>query len=905
MSAEVSSEDVSFVFTDIEGSTHLLDELGDSVYADLLETHDSLVRSAIAEWGGAEVDNQGDAFFLAFPAALQAIAFTAHLQRALSAQRWPGYVSVRVRMAVHTGPAVVKDQRYVGRTVHEAARICAAAAGGQVLLSGWTTHAIRGRLPADLGLRDLGEFRLKDLAQSVPLVQLEIEGLASEFPRPRALDSGANILPGQLTSFVGRAAETKELRRLLTLTRLVTITGPGGTGKTRLAVHVAEIVARGFDNGACFVPLASVEDPDLVASAVAQALGLDAADDRTPRDRVLDYVRERHLLLVFDNFEHVQDAAGLVAELLAESGKLVVMTTSRSPLHVYGEREFALHPLAPPSSEPNIRELSGCDSVDLFVQRASAVLPGFALTVQNAADVAEIVRQLDGLPLAIEIAAAMIKVFPARTLRRRLTERLSLLGALGPGAGGRHETLDAAIGWSYDLLDPQVQGTFARFSVFAGGADLDRAVAVCGGHDHRDTENHLVSLVDHSLLLTTDHDGEPRFSMLRTIRAFAADRLAERVEHGRIHDRHACVFLAMATDAEPALVGPEAGAHLDRLDFEHDNLRAALGHAVDGQHAALALALMASLWRFWQMRGHLAEGREAAANVLGLRGVKEHPQLHARALEAAGGIAYWQGDLDGARGFYEHALACCRDHGDDATVANALYNLSFVYSVTRSDPAAARRHAAESLRLYRGLGDRTGSARTLFALGNAAYFQDDPAAAREAYAECLTLSSPGGAGFLQSWACYMLALTEQAVGRSTEAEALYRQACRLFAASGDVSATVMCLNALADTAAARADLARAARLAGAAAATEASRGATLATFAVEQERREALGRLREVQPQQWAVGATLPWDDVIALALQIDPVLGDTGPTEAAAAETAAAHAMHGGDGQSAQRVLT
>ncbi len=866
MPAELPRGTVTFLFSDVEGSTKLLDQLGDTAYAALLATHHTVLRSTFTAWGGVEVDNQGDAFFVAFSGAQEALLCAADAQRLLAAQYWPGNVHVRVRMGVHTGPAVLEDQRYVGLDVHAGARICAAAHGCQIVVSEATRVLAQGRLPSGLGFRDLGEHRLKDLPQPQRLAQLLVDGLPQDFPPPRSLEP-ANTLPTQLTSFVGRTHEAVELRRLVTSARLVTLTGPGGMGKTRLGLHVADVLAAEFRDGVHFVPLASVEDSSLVASAVATALGLDTGDSRGPRERVLDHLADKRLLLLLDNFEHVQAAAPFVAALLTAAPRVVVLATSRSPLHVYGEREFPLQPLSPPPPALDLEQVARSDAVALFVDRAQAVSPAFRLTPQNAPEVVEVVRRLDGLPLAIELAAARVKVLPPRALLRKLTDRLDLLAQRGSSRPSRHETLDAAIGWSYDLLTPQLQRTFTRFAVFAGPVGIERAEPVCTDDDGHDVVDDLAALVDHSLLVAADRAGEPALAMLRTVRAFGLARLRDLGEERLVRDQHARTMLALAEEVEPALVGSEAKEQLDRLDAEHDDLRAALRYAIGEEDVPVALSLLATMWRYWQMRGHLSEARQAAEQVLRLPGVEQHPEAFVRALEAAGGTAYWQGDLDSARRFYEQAVDVCRTGADRAALANALYNLSFAHSVTRSDPQAARRCAEESLQLYRALGDRDGAARTSFALGNAAYFQDDVAAARDAYADCLALASGSGGGYLEGWGSYMLALAEQGLGRAAEAEQLYRRACRRFSATGDASGTVMALNALADVAALRGDKGRAARLAAAAGRLEASSGATMATFALEQEQRNGLRDLRRVAPDDWAAGEALELDGAVALAL--------------------------------------
>ena len=826
-----------------------------------------MLRGAFAEHGGVEIDNQGDSFFVVFAGAMEAVRCAANAQRRLAREPWPGKAPVRVRMAVHTGPAVVDAGRYVGLDVHIGARMGAAAHGSQVLISEATSALVRGRLPVGLDLRGVGEHRLRDLPHPQRLWQLVIEGAPNELAPPRTLEP-LNTLPKQLVSFVDRVEETAELRRLLRSTRLVTVTGPGGTGKTRLALQVAAGLFEEFPNGVHFVRLASVEDPDLVGSAIAAALGLDISDSRSPDERVLDHLADKRLLLVLDNFEHVQRASSYVDELLAAADDIVLLITSRSPLHVYGEREFLLQPLATPPARSNLADIGESDAVTLFVERARAISPSFALTPDNAADVVELVRRLDGLPLAIELAAARVKVLPPRALLRRLTDRFDVLAQHGGTRPTRHETLGAAIAWSYDLLDARLQRTFVRFSVFAGPVALERAEQVCMDDDHHDVVDDLAVLVDNSLLVASERTGETAFAMLRTVRSFARDRLAALGHEHATLGRHASAMLSLAEDVASTLTGANAREQLDKLDAEHDDLREALRYAIAERNVATAMPLLAALWRFWQMRGHLSEGRRMADQVLALPGTRDEVHLCIHALEAAGGIAYWQGDLTSARRLYTEAVDLSRCHGSQQELANSLYNLSFADSVTNTDQTSARRWAEESLALSQDLQDHAGMARALFALGNAAYFQDDVTAARDALAKCLALAPDSNSDFLERWASYELGMVEQQLGRPRQAEELYRCACRGFSAAGDFGGTVMTLNALADVAMLRHDVARAARLAAAADRLETSSGARFASFVLEKERRGSLTHLQQLAPRDWAAGEEMNLDAAVILALQ-------------------------------------
>jgi predicted ATPase/class 3 adenylate cyclase len=852
---------VTFLFTDIEGSTHLLERLGESAYGSLLAKHHRLLREAFHARGGYEVDTQGDAFFVAFATPENGAGASADAQRALARSAWPEGAEVRVRIGVLTGRGNWVGERYVGIDVHRAARIAAAAHGGQVVVCDVTRDAVEAARPAGVALRDLGHHRLKDLARSEHLYQLVVDGLPADFPPLRTLEP-PNNLPTPLTSFVGRADELFELVRLLSESRLITLTGPGGTGKTRLGVQVASSVVRNFRDGVYFVSLAAIDDPTLVADAIARVLPLQESDVREPTERLGDYLVDKHLLLLLDNFEQIADAASLVSELLAKAPHLRIVVTSRAPLHVYGEREYPVEQLPLPADEEASDEaLMRSGAVILFVERARAVLPSFALTAEHAPAVAQIVTRLDGLPLAIELAAARTKLLPPKALLARLTSRLDALQGGPHGVPARHQTMRAAIDWSYDLLNRDSQRSFIRFGAFAGGAELEEAEAVCAPGE--DIVERLTTLVDESLLKRIERIGEPRFLMLQTIREFALERLRASGEEDDALARHAHAFLVLAEQAEPHLTGAEPKPWLDRLDADHENFGAALRHAAEVGDARTSLRLVAALWRYWQMRGHLSEAREHATRALMLPRAAETPRELARALEAAGGICYWQGDFEAARGFYGRALAEQRLRGDAADVANALYNLSFTYSVTRADPEAAQRYVGESLALYRNARDQRGTAKALFALGNVSYFEGELEPARAAYAESLRLTRELDDAFALGWSLYMLALALQGLGHSSEARDLYREAFEVFSASRDFSGSLMCLNALADVASSAGDVAMAARLAGAAAALEAKSGAGIGSFAVQQEHRDPVLRLREVAPEPWGEGEELGLEDAI------------------------------------------
>ena len=721
---------VTFLFTDIEGSTRLLTDIGDSAYSSALMLHRSLVEAAATAEGGVVVSYEGDAVFAAFASAGGAIRAAVEAQRSIATHAWDGG-DVRVRMGIHTGEAQVLDGDYVGIEVHRAARVGAAAHGGQVVVTD-ATRTLAGETGDGIGLRDLGEHRLKDFARPERLYQVDAAGLEGTFPALKTLDLTPNNLPPQLTTFVGRA-EVDSAVALLDRTRLLTLTGPGGTGKTRLSLALAGDCVDRYPDGTWFVPLASVSDPDLVASAIAASIGL-LAPQRPPIDRVKDHLRDRTALLVLDNFEQVVAGAPVVTDLLRSAPKLTVIVSSRAPLRVSGEQEFPVPPLAlapPEVTDPDA--LIAFEAVRLFVERAMAVRPDFALTAENGRHVAEIVRRLDGLPLAIELAAARIRLLSPAAMAQRLGDRLGLLSSGGRDLPERQRTLRGAIDWSHDLLDPEERRLFARLGVFAGGGPLETAESVCGIPGDTvslDVVGGLERLAEQSLVrIGDDLHGDARFTMLETIREYALEKLAERSETDALRDRHAAAFLAFAVTTGPTSTDTTAAAAahahlLDRLEDEHDNLRAALEFLTAAGDTERAAALTFALWRFWHMRGHITEGRTRIDRVLAMPQWTGAPtRARLRALEAAGGLAYWAGDVEAASTHYGAAVEMARALGDDGELANALYDFFFARRPARTSDEwfvlmrdGTTALLDEALEIWTRLGDEHGMGRALWGL---------------------------------------------------------------------------------------------------------------------------------------------------------------------------------------------
>jgi predicted ATPase/class 3 adenylate cyclase len=522
--SELPAGTVTLLFTDMEGSTRLLQQLGGG-YANVLADCRELLRQVFAQYHGHEVDTQGDAFFVVFARATDAVAVAAAIQRPLAEHPWPSGTSVRVRIGLHTGEPRLTADGYIGMDVHHAARIMSAGHGGQILLSQTTHDLVAQHLPACTFLQDLGEHRLKDLQRPSHLFQLSLEGLSTDFPPLKTLDTHPNNLPIQPTPFIGREKEVASVTQLLRRpdVRLVTLSGPGGVGKTRLALQVAAEICEEFTDGVFVVALAPVNAPEQVVSALAQTLGIGGSSDLPLVSLLEAALKEKQLLLLLDNFEQVVDAAVMVAKLLAACPRLKVLVTSRMGLHVRAEHELVVPPLSVPTLKqlPDLKAFSHYEAVALFLERAQAIRPDFSVTDANAPAVAAICTHLDGLPLAIELAAARVKHFSPHTLLTRLRQGLSVLSGGARDLPVRQQTLRGAIAWSYDLLSPEEQQLFRHLAVFVDGWSLEAAEALCmaRGGLSADMLEGMASLVDKSLLRQEEQaTGETRFWMLQTLR---------------------------------------------------------------------------------------------------------------------------------------------------------------------------------------------------------------------------------------------------------------------------------------------------------------------------------------------------------------------------------------------------
>jgi predicted ATPase/class 3 adenylate cyclase len=867
--AELPTGTVTFLFTDIEGSTRLLQALGDRWPA-ILKDHNRLLREAIREAGGVDLRTEGDAFFAVFRSAIASMAAAVAAQRAMTEHPWPQGAAVRVRMGMHTGEGAVGGDDYVGLDVHRAARIAATGHGGQVLASSTTADLLRQDLPDGVAIRDLGRHRLKDLDRPERIYQLTVEGLPDEFPPIRSLETPTN-LPAERTSFVGREREVAQVKDLLQGAGLLTLTGAGGSGKTRLALQAARELLDDYRDGVYLAELGPITDPLLVVSTIADAVGARAEGQRTLLDTLRDHVRDREMLLIADNFEQVLEAAPVVATLLDAAPRLRVLATSREPLHVQGEQELPVQPLAVPGPDAGPAELGQSEAVALFVQRAAAVDPSFRLTEKSAAAVGELCRRLDGLPLAIELAASRVKLLSPAAMLERLEHRLELLIGGPVDLPARQRTLRETIAWSHELLDDVERTLLRRLSVFAGGWTLAalEAVAEPGGQVAADPLGVLSSLVDKSLVLRVPtNPDDVRFAMLETIREFGREQLEASGDAAATRDRHAAFFLALAEEAEPHLRGVDQKRWLDLLEEEHDNVRAALRWSIDAGDAATALRLIGAVWRFWHLHSHLADGRRWAEEVLALPGAAGRSRERIRGLTAFGGVTYWQQDVRAFRTAYEEALSIATELSDRAEVAEQSYNLSFALALEgdfEGMMALIRRCRA----LFEELGNRRGVADCMWIQGVAARLGGDLDRSRTLEEESLRIQREIGDRFGATVTLYSLGQTALQQGDLDVAEASFVEALTNDAAVGNRTGIGVILDNLAAKARIEGDHLRALRLGGASQAIKEAAGAQAPPQFLDlpDPRDEARGVLGEAAiAAAWNEGRAMSIEQTVAYA---------------------------------------
>ena len=740
---------VTFLFTDIEGSTRLWEQHPEQMRS-ALARHDALLKEAIERHNGYVFKTVGDAFCAAFPTASEALSSALSAQQALVKETWPVETPLRVRMALHTGQSQERDHDYFGPPVNRVARLLAIGHGGQVLLSQAAHDLVHERLPTGCLLQDRSAHRLKDLLTPEHVFQLLHSALPSEFPPLRSLQAFANNLPVQWASFIGREQEIETVKSLLQQSPLLTLTGSGGCGKTRLALQMAAELVEEYADGVWLVELAALSEPKLVVQAVATSLGLRDVPGRTLLQTVMDYLQSRTLLLVLDNCEHLLTAcADLTETLLRGCPHLRILATSREGLRIGGEQVYRVPSLPAPDlaslpTEETERAalVSESDAARLFVERAKQQRLEFVLTNQNASEVASICSRLDGIPLAIELAAARVRILSVAEINAGLEDRFELLTGGSRTAFPRQQTLRAAMDWSYDLLTGQERLLLSRLPVFAGGWTLEAARKVCGDQSLPvgSVLDVLSGLVDKSLVVAETQGGSSRYHLLETVREYGWERLAQGGEVTEVRKSHRDYFLALAEEAVPQLKDSDQGVWLERLEMEHDNLRTALAWCQsdkDGAEAGLRLAV--ALQRFWSVRGYVGMGREYLGEALAREGASGRTALWAKALNGAGNLAWNQGDYSEARAQYEESLSIFRELRDKWGIAMSLGNLGIV-AYWQGDYSAARALLEESLSIRRELEDKWGIAHSLNNLGIIAEQQGSKSEARALLEESLSIS---------------------------------------------------------------------------------------------------------------------------------------------------------------------
>ena len=787
----VCVETLTFLFTDIEGSTALLRRVGEGAYAQVLAGHHALIRSSLAVHGGTEVDTQGDAFFAVFSSPRACVAAVLEIQQAFEAHAWPAGEQVRVRMGVHCGEAERTAAGLVGLEVHRAARVAAVGYGGQVLVSETAAALVRDWLPPGVALADLGVHRLKDLGRPERIFQLQAPGLQARFPPLRSLGNPAlaNNLPAELARFIGRARELAEVRALVESCRLVTLTGAGGSGKTRLGLQAAAGLLDGSGDGVWLVELAAVTSEDAVAAAVCGALGIAAQPGRPALDILLDALAPQDMLIVLDNCEHLIGGCAKVADaIMTRCPRAHVMATSREPLGIGGETIYPVPPLSLPGpGDSDVAAAMSCDAVALFADRARAQGARLPVDKQTAPLVVSICRRLDGLPLAIELAAARLRSLSLRGLADRLDQRFGLLTGGSRTALPRQQTLRATVEWSYSLLHGAEQLLLGRLSVFAEGFDLDAAEAVGGFGDIEVFEvvGLLGSLVDKSLVVAEPAGPALRYRLLETIRQFAAEQLA-RAGDGEIaaaQAAHCAHYLSVAETAAPHLTGPDQGLWLVRLDAEQANLRRAAEHAASRQDGtAQALRLGVALRRYWRARHRGQEALALLGPVLDRPEARADPELLAAALLTAA-IAARFFDIAVALQLGDQAVKLIRQLDTSRLLIESLAAFStFCFLAGEQERGLPPGH--EAVERARQLGDDIllGESLTSYLLCNSFI---DPAHARPLYTEAIACTQRSGDHLFASFLTNNAAMLALCAGDIPAARAYLHQAAQALRAMGN------------------------------------------------------------------------------------------------------------------------
>ena len=758
---EAASRGTTLLFTDIEGSTRLWEE-DEQGMSRSLAAHDAASRVAVEGNRGIVVKMTGDGMYAAFDDAVDALNATVELQLALDELAAGSGVALRVRAGLHLGIVERRNEDLFGSPVNRAARIMKAAHGGQILISQAVVDGLSGRLPASVSMRDLGAVRLRDLATSERVYQLLHPKLRADFPALRSLEATPNNLPQQVTSFIGRERELKEAKALLESTRLLTLLGMGGLGKTRLSLQIGADILEKYPDGVWFIDLAPIKDASLVANVAAQVLGVREETGKPMLQTLCAHIKEHKLLLIIDNCEHLVAAcAGLVDALLQAAPEARVIATSREGLHIRGEQTYQVFPLRVPDKKASAESLLRSDAVQLFVERARLQKPGFTLSEREAPAVAELCARLEGIPLALELAAARMRSLSVEDINSRLHDRFKLLTGGSRIALERQQTLRALVNWSYDLLQENEQIVLDRLSVFVGGFDLDAAEAVCGADpvEPEDVLDLVTSLVDKSLVMF-EHDGggaryglletirefahehltKQRYGMQATIREFAKERLEQRDDVAATAGRHCDYFLGFAKTGRVKLGGPEMAEWTRRLEAELDNLRAAIALALSGKvDPVIAVKFEVALMNFRILRGYASEGRKNVRIVLDLPGVMEPNVARGHALYVGGVLATSQGDYADAKRLLTECLELRRVLTEPRDIAATLSTLSVLY-LREGDAPKARECEEAGIGLFRQIGDKIGEAIGLLHLGEIDVQLSDDANAEKHFEQCLVIA---------------------------------------------------------------------------------------------------------------------------------------------------------------------
>lgn len=700
----VAENELTLLFADIEGLSRAWDG-APAEMAGVVEAWHQTGRELVPGNGGVLFKTVGELLCCVFPDPVDAVRAAVALERAAAVEQWGRIGRLPARVAIHTGQPQARNNDYYGPPVNRVARLLYAGTGEQILVSEATATAVAGRLPEDIGFVDLGEHRLKDLLDPARVWQLTAQGLRTDFPPLHSLDRALHNLPVQATPLIGREPDVERVREALAGgSRLVTLTGPGGTGKTRLALQVAAEELERWLDGAWFVGLAPIADPALVVPTIAAILGVRESGIEPLEETLVAWLRERRLLLVLDNLERLLDAAPVLERLFESAPNVAMLVTSRAPLQIYGEVEYPVPPLAVPRYRrwPGVEAVRGVASVTLFDERARTADAGFALTEANGRAVADLCVRLEGLPLAIELAAARVGEHPPAEILASLSQRLVDLGDGDEARDPRQRTLRAAIGWSYELLPLDQQRLFRRLAVLAGG-DLETIEQIAAPDGDIDPLDGIEGLVVHSLVRREDNADGARFAMLETIREFATQALAATPEESELRGRHADHFTGYSERAETELSGTDQAAWYGRLDRELDNIRGALGWLGDRDRGEQSIRLAGALWRFWWVRSYLTEGRRWIGQALAMTAGGD-PLVRAKALDGYGVLLEALGEAGEAADAHRAALALARDVDDPSAIGRALDGLG-ILAMYREELATAEAFFREALDQRRKLGD--------------------------------------------------------------------------------------------------------------------------------------------------------------------------------------------------------